>query len=336
MLLFVICFYGLLIFSRANVERPLTIKTHGPIWKTSAHFTKKQLEEKEEVFRKNLVARAPVYGAVTLAFLFVVTAGIALNVYFLTRKAKGLAPIPVSERHSSVPWELKDVFQVFVFLFFIEAVILLAEGFAARLFGLKILEKDFYLMVNSLFRDVLVAFFVVFLVVKKFKRPLSDIGLTARNFFRNVATGLVGYLALIPYLLVLLFILAWFAQTFSYEPPPQTVVEIYMRESHQKVLVFFTLFVAVLGPIIEEIFFRGFAYKAFRVRWGVRGALMGSALIFSALHMNLIAFLPIFVLGILLAYLYEKTGSLVPSMAVHVTHNLLMVIFTLGFKSLSG
>jgi membrane protease YdiL (CAAX protease family) len=46
-----------------------------------------------------------------------------------------------------------------------------------------------------------------------------------------------------------------------------------------------------------------------------------SALFFSFLHTNVIGFVPILMLGIFLAYLREKTGSLIPSITVHVIHN---------------
>ena len=42
---------------------------------------------------------------------------------------------------------------------------------------------------------------------------------------------------------------------------------------------------------------------------------------FAFIHQNLFAFFPIFVLGLGLAYLYEKRGTLVPSIALHIVHN---------------
>ena len=190
-------------------------------------------------------------------------------------------------------------------------------------------------MVNSLLRDVAVAGFVIYWVKRRFKEPLSRIGLTAKNFFKNVATGILSYLALLPVLLAAIFIVAMIAQVFSYEPPPQTVVQLYLKESQKGSLVFFTFFVAVAGPAIEEIFFRGFAYQAFRTRFGVRFAILVTAAIFALLHWHLAAFLPIFILGLCLASLVEKTGSLVPSMTLHMIHNLIMVAMTLGFKGMS-
>jgi membrane protease YdiL (CAAX protease family) len=41
------------------------------------------------------------------------------------------------------------------------------------------------------------------------------------------------------------------------------------------------------------------------------------------------------ILGILLAYLYEKTGSLVPSITVHITHNLASLFMVFLVKALN-
>ena len=82
-----------------------------------------------------------------------------------------------------------------------------------------------------------------------------------------------------------------------------------------------TFLVIGLGPFIEEIFFRGFVYGALKHRFGIRKAIFLSALFFSFLHTNPMGFFPILVLGLLLAYLYEKTGSLIPSITVHMLHN---------------
>ena len=234
-----------------------------------------------------------------------------------------------------VPWDGAAVLQVFILMFFVEGLILAAEAVMGRLLGMHFSSSDSVLMANSLLRDILVAGFVILLVKKKFKRPLTDLGLTQKNFFRDVRTGVLSYLVIIPFLLLILFLISLVAQILSYEPTPQRVVEMFLRESRTGSLIFFTFFVALLGPAIEEIFFRGFAYKAFRASSGVGRAMVVSALIFAAMHMNVVAFLPIFVLGLFLAYLYERTGSLVPSMTAHMLHNLLMVSLTLGFKSLA-
>ena len=109
-----------------------------------------------------------------------------------------------------------------------------------------------------------------------------------------------------------------------------------MEEERSKVLLFLTIFVSVFGPIVEEMFFRGFVYPAIKKRLGVLTAALLSAAIFSLLHSNIVGFLPIMALGVLLAYLYETTGSLVSSITVHIIHNSIIVSFILFIKELVG
>ena len=78
--------------------------------------------------------------------------------------------------------------------------------------------------------------------------------------------------------------------------------------------------VAVVGaPIAEEIFFRGFLYRSLRNRMGIAPACVTSAILFSIGHVQYpVAALPeLFLFGVIMALLYERTGSLLPGIAVH-------------------
>ncbi len=96
-----------------------------------------------------------------------------------------------------------------------------------------------------------------------------------------------------------------------------------------------TLFVgAVIAPIAEEIFFRGFMYAGLRARLGVAGAVIITSLFFAVLHLSIEFFIPILALGIFLALLYEMTGSLYPGMILHVSNNLIALIAYFVAKAL--
>ncbi len=75
------------------------------------------------------------------------------------------------------------------------------------------------------------------------------------------------------------------------------------------------------GPVAEEIFFRGFVLSGLRRRFGNRGALLLSAGLFALFHIDPTIYVPIFFFGIVLGWLYLHTGSIWPSVAVHVVHN---------------
>lgn len=91
----------------------------------------------------------------------------------------------------------------------------------------------------------------------------------------------------------------------------------------------FGIMLVVVAPLAEEIFFRGFTCEVMRERLGSRGAIIASALLFAAVHLYLVQFIPVFVMGLGLAWLYETRRSLVPSYLAHVTLNLIAVLLLL-------
>jgi len=170
----------------------------------------------------------------------------------------------------------------------------------------------------------------------KYKKNIQELGLKTSSFLRNILSGITAYIFMLPVLLVILIFSIWILNALGYTPPPQPVFEVFMEEKKSLVLLFLTVFVSVLGPIVEEVFFRGFMYSAVRKHTGVLAAAFLSGAIFSMLHTNIVGFLPIMALGVLLAYLYETTGSLVASISVHILHNSIIVAFVFFLKELIG
>lgn len=91
-----------------------------------------------------------------------------------------------------------------------------------------------------------------------------------------------------------------------------------------------TILAVVLAPFAEEIFFRGFLFTGIGNRYGYGWGAVFSALIFAIAHlMQPGAFLPIFLLGLLLAWLYTKTGSIWACIITHSVYNSLALVFML-------
>lgn len=86
-------------------------------------------------------------------------------------------------------------------------------------------------------------------------------------------------------------------------------------------LLLVALGVVILAPIAEEMFFRGFVFRALR-RWAKPWpATLLSAAVFAVAHVIPLVMPPIFVLGILLARVVEKRKSLVPAIVAHMAFN---------------
>ncbi len=84
----------------------------------------------------------------------------------------------------------------------------------------------------------------------------------------------------------------------------------------------------VLGPLAEEIVYRGFVYQRLREKGSETLAAVCSALLFGVMHFNLVQCAYAFVLGILLAHIVNRTGSLLTAAAAHMAANLVSVLWT--------
>jgi membrane protease YdiL (CAAX protease family) len=88
-------------------------------------------------------------------------------------------------------------------------------------------------------------------------------------------------------------------------------------------MVFAGTFVA---PVVEELFFRGYVFRALAVRKGVFPAYVISAATFALFHLSsgsdLLPLTPIFfVIGLLLCFAYRRTGNLLADITAHVLNN---------------
>jgi uncharacterized protein len=81
----------------------------------------------------------------------------------------------------------------------------------------------------------------------------------------------------------------------------------------------------VVAPVAEELFFRGFFYRALRSRLRVWSASLIDGLVFGALHFqgtDSAVILPVIALvGVGLCLVYERTGSLFAVIAIHAAFN---------------
>lgn len=87
---------------------------------------------------------------------------------------------------------------------------------------------------------------------------------------------------------------------------------------HPLLLVFF---VGMLAPVCEEVVFRGTIFGGMKKEGNVFKAVMASGLLFGLLHMNINQASYAFVIGILLGFLVEATGSIFSSILFHVLVN---------------
>lgn len=83
------------------------------------------------------------------------------------------------------------------------------------------------------------------------------------------------------------------------------------------------LLIVVLAASSEELCFRGMLFGGLRTKMPLWGAVVLSGVIFGALHITtgVTAVPPLMVFGMILALLYDRTGSILPGMILHALNN---------------
>lgn len=81
------------------------------------------------------------------------------------------------------------------------------------------------------------------------------------------------------------------------------------------------LVICVIGPVIEEMLFRGIILRGFLANYTVQKSIILSSVLFALYHMNLYQIPVAFILGCFLGWLYARTRSLWPCIVAHISYN---------------
>jgi uncharacterized protein len=149
-------------------------------------------------------------------------------------------------------------------------------------------------------------------------RP-EDFGLRRVPFWPAVGWAALGIASF--YLLVALY-------TVIVQPDAeQTVAQDLGAEQGTFGMIAAGFMVICIAPIAEEFFFRGFFYRALRSRFSILGAAALDGVLFGVIHYDfsgadaLLILPPLAVLGFIFCLVYERTGSIYPTIALHALNN---------------
>ena len=297
--------------------------------------------EREEAFR-DFTEKKPVLASLfqimTAFFFFAFTAGIILDGFFLYKRSfrrdlTGSLSPPVNQA-----WPFSVLFKVIILYMLWGIVLSVLMGLFQPLFP-KVFTDNFYMIFHTLALHIITLGYMVKFVTQQ-GNCWRDQGIripAVREVFREIGVGLTGYFGVLPLFAVTVSIILAVSSLIHYEPPPHPLMTVFLEERRAPFLLGMSLLLGtVIGPIFEEIFFRGFCYPVLRNRWGKFWAMALSATFFAGIHGSGFVFWPIFVLGVALAYLYEKRRSLIASVTLHIVHNTLFITYFFLVRQIVG
>ena len=144
--------------------------------------------------------------------------------------------------------------------------------------------------------------------------------ISVKNGICLLGIGLFGQYAM-SFLLTLIY-LAFPAAFARYEELTSSVS---LSNSYPLLILFL---VVILGPVAEEVFFRGVIYGQLREGFSAVPAACVSAVMFGIYHRNLVQGIYATICGIVLACLFEKTHTIWGSIITHVMFNLSSYLIT--------
>ena len=170
--------------------------------------------------------------------------------------------------------------------------------------------------------SLLAMFFIVWYLWKR--RYLDD--------YRQYAPTSAGYLGWTVLLLLGAFVvMEWVMGLLSFLPDWAGDAFDQMQEQWGGVL-----FISLLGPIVEELVFRGAITRELLRRYRPGVAIVLSAFFFGLAHFNPVQTVFAFVLGLLLGWMYWRTRSVVPCVVFHVLNNGISTCLSLRYPDVEN
>jgi CAAX protease family protein len=146
---------------------------------------------------------------------------------------------------------------------------------------------------------------------------LASLGFRGYSIWR-ASLWIVGFMVVI-----VAFNLLYSAIITTFHLNLQTNDQVILARSQQEpITTYATLFAAVfIAPFCEEVFFRGFVFPGLLRKMPVALAIVTSSLLFAVAHADVGSFAVLLAIGLLLAIVRWRTGSIWPGMILHMLNN---------------
>lgn len=156
----------------------------------------------------------------------------------------------------------------------------------------------------------------------------AALGLRTGGNARAIMAGLLAYGLCLPGLLGAGFAWPWVLEGLGESWSPQPVYSMFLAAEGAE-LVFALVLAVLVQPFLEELLFRGFLQPLLVQNLHDRAGIALTSLIFASLH-GADAFLPVFLLSLILGGVMLRTQRLAAAWCVHAAHNGLMLAVALG------
>ncbi|WP_027338757.1 CPBP family intramembrane glutamic endopeptidase [Halonatronum saccharophilum] len=228
-------------------------------------------------------------------------------------------------------WKFIDIIIIIILTLLFTILFFFSFKGLTKFLGVN-LDPSIKPLVLNFMQAILLVIITVFFLKVRYKISFADLGFKLDNLSTIMKYGIFGGVGIC---LSIIFINNIFYQLvnnlFGWEAPAQEVIQNLLDLQSNTVFLLYSILIVVVAPITEEIFFRGLIYFYCKDRFGVLMGMLLNGIIFGVAHSSLWLFIPTFLGGVLLAWIYEKSKSIYSCIIAHSVWNLIIVLLVYIF-----
>jgi membrane protease YdiL (CAAX protease family) len=139
-----------------------------------------------------------------------------------------------------------------------------------------------------------------------------------------------------PVMLLLNSAFVYLLTKIGWQPGAETAVTVLMNAKAWWLRIYLSVFTVAIAPVAEEFIFRGMLYPFIKQSGWPRVAWFGVSFLFALIHWDAAAFVPLFLLALVLTWLYEKTDNLLVPITAHALFNATSLVLLCFFQNEIG
>lgn len=218
-------------------------------------------------------------------------------------------------------WNLKDGALALVFVSALILIFNVILGFFIKEntdFGKykSLINMGLFLAQEAIFLIPLYIF-----IFKKYKLALTDFGFKNIGIKQTAIWVLKGFGLVFLINIIFIEISIIIGREIPGFGPQESHITLFGESFFDIAIAIFVL--AIIAPIVEEIFFRGFILQTLSAKLTQNAASITAAAIFALIHFEFQSAGIMFVLALILNWLFLRSKSIVPGIAFHMINNLL-------------
>lgn len=165
-----------------------------------------------------------------------------------------------------------------------------------------------YLSLKQIYIALIVAIIFIPLLINDYKKYKKQTN-TKINYF---------------YLIILGIILSLMYNIFAYYLNFVLKTSLFDNSNNIAITLLST---GILGPIIEELMFRGIIYNELKSKYSNMKSILITTIFFAIIHINIIQILYALIIGFILVFVYEKYNNIKAPIILHMASNITTTLF---------